>query len=154
MFLFKSKPKPKSKQNITKVNTEIKTETYIDEEFEEFKNSPRQTIVHMNCCDSKFSIDKLFNICLCPNCNTQFNFIIEKNIIENSENNENSENSDEDAEIQPLIKEENKYGKILEEIQTKIQNTSQKDIEIFSIVVIVGILSYFMYIPMYKQLYL
>ena len=60
-------------------NTDKEADTCIGGEFEELKKSPRHTLVHMNCCDSQINIAKLYNMTLCPNCNQQLYFIIEKN---------------------------------------------------------------------------
>ena len=147
MFLFKTKNKQKN------TNINVNTESYNDEEFEKVSKSPKQTLIHMSCCDAKINIDKLYDICLCPNCNTHLDFIIEKNNVSSNEEIQSEEIQSEDIQSED-IQSENKYTKIIEEIQTKIQNTSQKDIEIFAIVVVVGIISYFMYTPMCTQSYL
>jgi len=152
MFLFKTKNKQKN------TNINVNTESYNDEEFEKVSKSPKQTLIHMSCCDAKINIDKLYDICLCPNCNTHLDFIIEKNNVSSNEEIQSEEIQSEEIQSENIqsedIQSENKYTKIIEEIQTKIQNTSQKDIEIFAIVVVVGIISYFMYTPMCTQSYL
>ena len=149
MFLFKSKKKNTSEQ----VN--IDSYTDIAGEFEDLKKSPKQIIVNMNCCDSKFSISKLFNRSLCPNCNTQLNFIIEKNTTTDSDETHDETQANTQANTHDETHDDIQAN-MQDEIRAKTPDKIPKqylDIEIFSIIIIAGIISYFIYIPMCTQSY-
>ena len=151
MFLFKSK-----KQKNTSEQVNIDSYTDIAEEFEDLKKSPKQIIVHMNCCDSKLSISKLFNRSLCPNCNTQLDFIIEKNITTDSDETRD-ETHDEPLDETHDEKRDETHNETRNETRNDTRNEKHRipkqylDIEIFSIIIIAGIISYFIYIPMCTQ---
>lgn len=157
MFLFKSKSKKnknKTIQNLAsnvnmdneteteteieieivnenEIETEIVNETAaIEEIMEDASQVYDNTMVHVNCCYSIFKVQQLCNKHCCPKCKKQFDFVIE---------NKN--------------KYEKMFTEIREQILTKIQNISHKDIENISMIVIVGLFSYFISTPECKQYY-